>query len=179
MNYKLGIFQHWPIFVLFTVGTSPLGRTVYHRSNSISKVVHTVYTVYPRIGNIYVYIAWKPTSVRMFQNFLRRYVFQNPTRFHVMTQLRPWDDLDRNDLEWSGKNTDVGRGDVNVALIKFCANNLPKIKLRILPNVDTGRPTSATPVLLKVDCRPTRLKSIEGKKIWTRKVHVHSNLVWQ
>ena len=66
---------------------------------------------------------------------LRRYVFQNPARFNVMTQLRPWNDPDRKDQK---KHRDRKP---NVTLIYFYANNLPQIKLRKLPTDDSGRPT--------------------------------------
>ena len=66
---------------------------------------------------------------------LRRYVFQNPARINVMTQLRPWNDLDRKDQKRHRERKS------NVTLIYFYANNLPKIKLRTLPTDDSGRPT--------------------------------------
>ena len=66
---------------------------------------------------------------------LRRYVFQNPARFNVMTQLRPWNDPDRKDQK---RHRDRKP---NVTLIYFYANNLPQIKLRKLPTDDSGRPT--------------------------------------
>ena len=63
---------------------------------------------------------------------LRRYVFQNPARFNVMTQLRPWNDPDRKDQK---RHRDRKP---NVTLIYCYTNNLPQIKLRKLPTDDSG-----------------------------------------
>ena len=65
---------------------------------------------------------------------LRRYVFQNPARFNVMTQLRPWNDPDRKDQKRHRDRKPNG------TLIYFYANNLPQIRLRTLSRDEYGLP---------------------------------------
>ena len=76
-----------------------------------------------------VYIPWKSTSATLFCGVM---FFQNPARFNVMTQLRPWNDPDRKDQK---RHRDR---QPSVTLIYFYANNLPQIKLRKLPTDDSG-----------------------------------------
>ena len=82
---------HWDIIGLFSF--------VYSENITSNTIGQIIYSKHENdelwVGNMYIHVYTLETDFR--DAVLRRYVFQNPARFQVMTQLRPWNDPDRKD----------------------------------------------------------------------------------